>query len=400
VKENAYAPEEIHVKCYQLKEPIYAVLVAAGPKFRNAMMPFWLDCGPIMSARQAVANLAYLDVMKEVQLDSSDKTTDQEDPVFNQLRERIVSLLERQIVGAPRISVSKEDIYLFQTGMATIYYMLQWLPKWKTGTIVLLGYSFHSTMHLMEDYYNRPFKFFELGNQYDEIEDFVRTESEQGRQVQALFFEFPGNPLLLTPDLGRLMAIASSYDTLLVIDDTISSFANVDVLGDAGADILWSSLTKSFSGYSDCMGGSVVLNPCSKHYAGLKALFNNQYSNDLYIDDALVLEANSRDFFDRTTVLNRNGYALASYLQSCSQSLNSTVSKVWYPPFLPSNIHYTARMRPANAELTPGYGCLMTLEFDTIEAYIAFYEEIGKYMTVSPHLAGHITLVSFIGLCG
>jgi len=398
VKEHAYAPEEVLVKCYQLKERIYAVLVAAGPSFRGAMMPFWLDCGPIMSARQALANLAYVDTMEEVALSSPVTESEQENPVFDQIRERVVSLLERQIVGAPRTPVAKDDVYLCQRGMATIWAMSQWLPKWRTGTAVLLGYSFHSTSHVLAEYYEKPYKFFELGDEYDEVEEFVRTETQQGRPVQALFCEFPSNPLLLTPDLVRLREIASRYDTLLVVDDTISSFSNVDVLGEDRADILWSSLTKSFSGYSDCMGGSVVLNPCSKHYQAFKALYTTEYFNDLYVDDALVLEANSRDYFARTTVLNRNGYALASYLQSCAESSSSTVSKVWYPPFLPRHKHYAARMRPANDELTPGYGCLMTFEFDTMEAHIAFHEEIGKCVTIGPHLAGHITLVSFAGL--
>ena len=48
-----------------------------------------------------------------------------------------------------------------------------------------------------------------------------------------------------------------------MVDDTVSSFANVDVM--AHADILVTSLTKAFSGYSDVLGGSVVLNPLSPH---------------------------------------------------------------------------------------------------------------------------------------
>lgn len=346
-----------------------------------------------MSARQAVANLAFVDTMQEISLHTPTEQHNEEHPVHDQLRQRIVSLLERQIVGAPRTPVSKGDVYLFQTGMAAIYYMSQWLPKWKTGTTVLLGYSFSSTIQLMEKYYNRPFKFFELGDKYHEVEEYIRKETEQGRPIQALFCEFPSNPMLLTPDLMRLREIADKYDTMLVVDDTISSFSNVDVLGKEGADISWSSLTKSFNGYSDCMGGSVVLNPCSKYYEELKALYAKEYQNDLYVDDALVLEANSRDYLSRSIVLNRNGLALAFYLQSCVESSSSTVSKVWYPPLLPSRSLYSARMRPANNEFTPGYGCLMTFELETMEAFIAFYEEIGKYITISPHLAGHITLV-------
>lgn len=70
--------------------------------------------------------------------------------------------------------------------------------------------------------------------------------------VLALYTEFPSNPLLWSPNLPRLRALADKYDFLIVIDDTIGG-ANVDVF--PYSDMLVTSLTKLFSGYANALGG-------------------------------------------------------------------------------------------------------------------------------------------------
>lgn len=68
-----------------------------------------------------------------------------------------------------------------------------------------------------------------------------------------MFTEFPGNPLLKSPDLRRIRELADKYDFVVVIDETVGNFLNVNVL--PYADIVVSSLTKVFSGDSNVMGG-------------------------------------------------------------------------------------------------------------------------------------------------
>ncbi|KAK3364054.1 pyridoxal phosphate-dependent transferase [Lasiosphaeria hispida] len=74
-------------------------------------------------------------------------------------------------------------------------------------------------------------------------------------QLDALFTEFPGNPLLQSPDLARLHALARKYNFVLVVD------------------VMCTSLTKMFSGACNVMGGAVTLSPTSPFTEGLgKAL--------------------------------------------------------------------------------------------------------------------------------
>jgi cystathionine gamma-synthase len=91
--------------------------------------------------------------------------------------------------------------------------------------------------------------------------DDLEYRCKQGERYLALFCEFPGNPLLKTPDLRRIRQLADTYDFAVVVDETIGNFLNINAL--PAADVVVSSLTKVFSGDSNVMGGRYVsiLNP-------------------------------------------------------------------------------------------------------------------------------------------
>ena len=83
-------------------------------------------------------------------------------------------------------------------------------------------------------------------------------DAEQARNpheppILALVTEFPSNPLLRSADLARLRTLSDKYDFLIIIDDSIGNFVNVETL--PFADMVATSLTKIFSGDSNVMGG-------------------------------------------------------------------------------------------------------------------------------------------------
>ena len=102
-----------------------------------------------------------------------------------------------------------------------------------------------------------------LGHGLDEyLPDLERLlESEETRHcpagILALFTEFPSNPLLRSANLPKLRELADKYDFPIIVDETIASFANVNVL--PYADVVVSSLTKVFSGDANVMGGRCVV---------------------------------------------------------------------------------------------------------------------------------------------
>ena len=99
-----------------------------------------------------------------------------------------------------------------------------------------------------------------LDSDIDDLERIIAKELEHNPEnppLLALFTEIPSNPLLRSADLQRLRVLADKHNFLIVVDETIGNYVNVDVL--PYTDIVVSSLTKVFSGASNVMGGRYAL---------------------------------------------------------------------------------------------------------------------------------------------
>ncbi|KAK7414319.1 hypothetical protein QQX98_006836 [Neonectria punicea] len=373
---------------------VYAVLY--DPKHTFGVILSWSSPGLGISIRGSEELLRGVDGMKEVVFEGDNDlpppTWTPESSAHQGLRKRINELLHRSPIDADKVKCTPDDVFLYPTGMAAIYHTTNLLMDHRPGTIVVLGVVFHNTHHHLIEECPYGLKHFGLVDDegIDCFENWLATEKQAVRPVSYAFVEIPGNPNLDTPDLVRLKSLSEQYGFVVVVDDTVSGFANVDVL--AQSDILVTSLTKSFSGQANVMGGSVVLNPLSPHYAALVPLVKSKHHNELFASDAAVLLANSHDFLQRTRILNRNAAAIAAFLHDVRSLPDSPIAKVQYPTLLPTKPKYDAVMRPCTPELPdPGYGCLLTVEFDCLEATVAFYDRCGFYP--SPHLGGYVTLV-------
>ena len=151
----------------------------------------------------------------------------------------------------------------------------------------------------------------------DELDD-LELRCRKGETFLALFCEFPGNPLLKSPDLRRIRWLADQYDFAVVVDETIGNFMNVHVL--PFADVVVSSLTKVFSGDSNVMGGSAILNSNGKYYKVLRDTLRVKYEDNYWAEDAVFMERNSRDFVTRVRRINQNAEAIGRVLKESSHS--------------------------------------------------------------------------------
>ena len=388
--ETALTEEEADIRVFDVQTRFFAVVVPA-PKLRPSILLFWMNPGMGVSTRVAEEAMDHIDLLREVTDEESTPAPEKEvSPAHALLRERIAGLLERAPLGPEREKkVAPGDVYLYPTGMGAIYGVHRYLIKKENKPSVLFGFPFHATVHLVEDI-GPGMKLFGKADEedLDALEKYLEEEAKEGRGVQALYTEFPENPVLVTPDLMRLRALADKYGFVLAVDDTVSSFCNVDVLG--VADLVITSLTKTFSGYADVIAGSVVLNPSSKLYPSLKTLFEESYTNEFCNADAEVLEKNSRNYLSRSQTLNGNAMRVAEYLQTRAVDPASSVSKVFYPPLLPSGPNYDKFKRPSTDDFTPGYGCLFSVDFSSVAAAAAFYDNLNVYH--GPHLGAHLTL--------
>lgn len=306
-----------------------------------------------------------------------------------------------------------DDVYLFPSGMASIFHAHQalmleraWTQQGMTlspascaaalaqmkdpsfaqgshgiGATVCFGFPYTDTLKVLQKW-GGGCHFFGRGtdDELDQLEALLASQSEP--RIHALFCEFPSNPLLRSADLPRLRRLADQHDFSIVIDETVGNFVNVEVL--PYADIVVSSLTKVFSGDCNVMGGSLVLNPESRRYQNLQAVLSALYTDTQWVEDAIFLERNSRDFIKRIATIDQNALAVAEYLRAHSQAggqAHSVATDVFYPKFVTRKHYETCRRTQPYADHEPqetqtGFGGLFSLDFVTQAAARAFYDTL------------------------
>lgn len=394
-EEAAIDPEKLTFKCVDVAgHRLYAVLFE--PQYTKALLLSWGAPGLGLSIRSAEHFLNNIDTLVEVPFEdykSPPKPTfTPEGPAHQLLRERIDQLVHRAAIDPELVKSQPSDVRLFPTGMAAVFHTTNLIQEYRPGTNVVLGVVFHNTHHHLLEESPNGFRLFGKVDKkgLDDMEAWLEAETKEGRKVSFVIVEFPGNPTLESTDLPRLKKLSEKYGFVLIVDDTLAGFANVDVL--AYSDVLLTSLTKSFNGRADVLGGSIVLNPLSPHYAELSSRFATAHSNELYDADAKVLLANSHDYLQRTRRLNRNAEAMATFLHRTIGRDDSPVVRVQYPSLLPDKANYDRFLRRSTTELpNPGYGCLLNIEFESVDTARAFYDKCGFYS--SPHLGGHVTIM-------
>ncbi|PTB42611.1 hypothetical protein M441DRAFT_79276 [Trichoderma asperellum CBS 433.97] len=398
VDRRPVAVEHIKIRTFSVKDMIFAVTFPLDQA--SVVAGFWSTPGVGVSSRFAEANLSHLHELKQITIppnQDQDARPNFVSPVHKLLRERVIHYLERAPLNPsqqPHPSVT--DVYFYQTGMAAIYKPHTYMLSRYQGTTVLFGMAFMNTLTAFEEF-GPGYKFFGLGTDEDvsKLRTFLDEERSCGRKVQAIWAEFPANPLLVTPDITALRQLADEYDVVLAIDDTIGSWSNIDII--AYADLLVTSMTKSFNGYADAIAGCAVLNPTSPKYNQLKALFDEKYVPELYVDDAEAIERNSRDYLSRTDKMNKNANAIVQYLQKCADDPTSAVKQVHYPSVNQSGSNYERFMRRPTPEFTAGYGCLFSVELADIPTTQAFYDNLNVHKSV--HLGAPVTLAFAYTMC-
>ncbi|KAI6779682.1 Cystathionine gamma-synthase [Emericellopsis cladophorae] len=314
------------------------------------------------------------------------------------LVERAKSAIRRRIVGAVAGDVDtagndvhdmadntrglknlrEDDIYLFPAGMNAIFNAHQALLAARTpAKSINFGFPYVDTLKILQKF--GPGCVF-YGHGSDDDLDEIEKSLRAGERFLALFCEFPGNPLLKCPDLVRIRRLADEFDFALVIDETIGTFANVNVL--PVADIVVSSLTKIFSGDSNVMGGCAILNPEGRYYGGLKQAMAAGFEDTYWPEDVLFMERNSRDFSMRIDRINTNAEAICETLRA-----DPTVKDVFYPKYNPSKCHYDSFRVPKG-----GYGGLLSIVFHQKTQAQAFYDAMG--IAKGPSLGTNFTLCS------
>ncbi|KAK8029294.1 hypothetical protein PG991_006350 [Apiospora marii] len=368
---------------------LYAVFYPE--KYHDTARRFWRISGTGISSRLAE------DILQGTETETTeDRMYDRKLSVSSShrvIQRRIANLLHRGVLIPPdRLEDDGavfDVVHLYPTGMAAIYSLTKMLRSWGGTKAVVFGFPYDSTLRVQESF-AKDHLFFGHGtaDELDQLEAHLQEEKEvHNRTIQYVWCECTSNPLVHTPDLDRIRALADEYGFLVIFDDTIGTAANVNVLD--VADIIVTSLSKSFNGRADAMGGSIVLNRLQPHHHDqLRRLFASQEnagytdSSLLYHRDAQQIELNSRDYLPRIATMNANAARLVDRLTPLAGP-GRALQRIYYPRGDPN---YQARMRPVKKTrddesggddgFVPGYGGLFTLGFASVNVARAFFDAL------------------------
>ena len=247
---------------------------------------------------------------------------------------------------AELFACDSEHLFLYETGMAALFSLHQVITRMFSGRKTLqLDFPYVDTLKVQESFGSGVVFLPECrGENLEEALDRLRKG-----EFAAAFCELPSNPLLYSVNLEQVSDAARAGRVPLFIDDTVCTHLNVDVM--PYADVVSTSLTKWISGKGNVMGGALLINPDSPHFAGIYAglLESNPTMSRVYPADSRILRSNAEGFFERMSQVNRNGEMLAEYLEE-----HPAVAKVWYPKLVSKENYDLVRTKEG------GYGGLVS----------------------------------------
>lgn len=331
---------------------VHAVLCAA--EFAPVCKAFWQHSGLVVSSRRARAT----------RLGRPDRP-DAGEQARRAIRERLAGLY----------GVAPGDVLLYPSGKAAMFAANGLATKRHPGRRrVQLEFPYLDTLKVLEEFADGVSLYTSGDGDGRDMAQSLAT----GAAPAAIVTEVPSNPLMRTIDFARIAPIARQGGALLIVDDTIATAVNVDVM--PYADLVVTSLTKLFCGQGDVMAGALIVNPASPDHAFLSNAAHRQHQELLWWEDAVMLERRSRDLGVRVRRVNQTGEALADYL--CA---HPAVETVYYPRFDPSPGY--GQVKRADG----AYGGLMSILLrDAAEKSAPFYDSLA--VNKGPSLGTNFTL--------
>ncbi|MGJ8654791.1 MAG: PLP-dependent transferase [Opitutaceae bacterium] len=137
-----------------------------------------------------------------------------------------------------------------------------------------------------------------------------------GDELSAVVVECPTNPLIQVAELNKVAEAVRAQGGVMIIDPTIASIYNVDVL--PYADVLVTSLTKYAATEGDVMIGALALNTKSPYYGDL-VLRTSAFHQPPYPRDLARLVYEMEGAPELVARMNANAAKLCAFLREHPQ---------------------------------------------------------------------------------
>jgi len=147
---------------------------------------------------------------------------------------------------------------------------------------IQLGWLYLDTIAILQKYTRTPGDYIYVADVFD-LTALEQVLTAHAGRVAGIVSEVPTNPLIQTPDVPGLAALARKHGARLVIDPSVASAFNLAVLPQA--DVVVCSLTKYTASEGDVIAGLAVVNPAAPDAPLLRRLIAGTieplYSRDL-----------------------------------------------------------------------------------------------------------------------
>ncbi|OHE79181.1 MAG: hypothetical protein A3G75_11915 [Verrucomicrobia bacterium RIFCSPLOWO2_12_FULL_64_8] len=239
-------------------DDVHGVAHPENPDLFNRAKLFLQNTGMFLSSREAEDALARLEgsTVQSEQLFTGDPTGE------------IRRVLRRAYPAA-----GDSDLLLACTGMNAVYAAFRAISELQSarGRTVWVqpGWLYLDTIALLKKFTPDPARDYVFLPDVFNLGALERFLNDHGTRVAGILTEVPTNPLIQTPDVAALAALARRHGAKLVLDPTIATPFCVDLLGHA--DVVVNSLTKFAASDGDSILGLVVVNPAAPDAAELRA---------------------------------------------------------------------------------------------------------------------------------
>lgn len=132
------------------------------------------------------------------------------------------------------------------------------------------------------------------------------------------------------------------------------------------------------------------MNPNFRHYQELSTVFAATHVNNLYAEDALQLELNSRNYLERFTQQNKTAAYLIDFLFPYVADPKSALTAIYSPRVCWSRENYCKFMRPATDEFEPGFGSVFGVDFESTIQASAFFDNFP--VCKGPSFGANVTI--------
>ena len=274
---------------------------------------------------------------------------------------------------------SRDSVSLCNSGMNAIYSTYRGISEWQRErgrTVwIQLGWLYVDTIFILEKFAGEkaPQIFLDVFD-LDAVERYL---SENGTTVAGIITEVPSNPLMQTCDLPRLHALARDHEVPLVVDPTMASPYNVNIL--PHADFIVNSLTKYAACEGDVLSGAAIANSQFQYCEELLPIME-RFQVRPYRRELSRLAWEMRDYREVAETMNENAEALANFLEG-----RPRVKKVYWAYESCSKANYDAIAR---RPISPG--CVVTVVLNGPLAEVYDHARMAK----SPSFGTRFTILS------